>query len=221
MSDFIFRDATMADIPFLVETIIEAEKSGTDKLSYSTVFGLTEDEVRKYLADMLSEEVDGCELSVSSFVVAETEGNIAAALSAWIEGIEGLPSAVLKGNLLNYTLPAHCIEKAITLNDMIREIHIEYSPDTIQIGAGYVASAYRGNRLLGLLTEAILERLIKIKPGVPEACAQIFSCNTPSLKTYEKAGFTVFSNKESANTEITKYLPSNKKFLLKKDLKPA
>ncbi len=42
MSDFIIRPATIADAPFLAETIIEAEKSGTDKLSYTTIFGLSE-----------------------------------------------------------------------------------------------------------------------------------------------------------------------------------
>ena len=82
MNDFILRPATIYDAPFLAETIIEAEKSGTDKLSYSTIFGLTEDEVHKYLIDILEEEIDGCELSISSFTIAESKGKVAAALSA-------------------------------------------------------------------------------------------------------------------------------------------
>ena len=82
MDKFIFRNATINDVPFLVDTIIEAEKSGTDILTYSTVFGLSEDETRKYMADMLLEEVDGCELSISSFLVAENEGQVVAAVGA-------------------------------------------------------------------------------------------------------------------------------------------
>lgn len=213
---FIFRNATINDAPFIVDTIIEAEKSGTDKLSYATIFGLSEEEVRKYLSDMLSEEIDGCELSISSFLIAECNGKTAAALSAWIEGIEGIPSAVLKGNLLNYVLPKKCIERAMTLNAMIREIHVEYLPNTIQIGAGYVASEFRGNKLLGLLNTEIIRRLLQIKPDILTVWAQIFSCNTPSIKTYEKANFIVVTTKESSNNEILNYLPSNKKIVMKK-----
>jgi hypothetical protein len=218
MDDFIFRNATIDDVPFLVDTIIEAEKSGTDKLSYSTIFGLSYEEVQRYLAEMLSEEVDGCELSISSFMVADSHGRAVAALSAWIEGKEGIPSSMLKGNLLNYILPKNCIERAMEINTLIREIHIEYSPNTIQIGAGYVHPDFRGNNLLGLLNTEIINRLLKIKPDVTHICAQIFSCNAPSIRTYEKAGFIEVLIKESSEKEILGYLPSNKKILLKKEI---
>jgi hypothetical protein len=218
MGEFIFRNATINDVPFLVDTIIEAEKSGTDKLSYSTIFGLTEDEVQKYLFAILNEEIDGCELSISSFFVAEYKGKVVAALSAWIEGIEGIPSAILKGNLLNYTLPKECIERAMSMNELIREIHIEYSPNTIQVGAGYVASEYRGNKLLGFLYNKIIDRLLEVKPDVPTAWAQIFSCNIPSIRTFEKVGFLEVLTKESSREEILQYLPSNRKILMKKEI---
>ena len=218
MNYFVFRNATIKDIPFLVDTIVEAEKSGTDKLSYSTIFGLSEEEVRKYISDMLHEEIDGCELSISSFLIADYLGQAVAALSAWIEGIEGIHSSILKGNLLNYILPRRCIERAMEVSELIREIHIEYTPNTIQIGAGFVHPNFRGNNLLGSLNAEIISRLIKIKPDVMLANAQIFNCNIPSIKTYEKAGFVKVLIKESINEEILEYLPSNKKILLKKDI---
>jgi hypothetical protein len=216
--DFVFRNATTKDVSFLVDTIIEAEKSGTKNLSYSTIFGLSEKEVRNYLEKMLLEEVDGCELSISSFLIAEYKGEIAAALSAWIEGLEGISSAMLKGNLLNYTLPKECIERAMNLNELIREIHIEYMNNTIQIGAGYVAQVFRGNNLLGLLTNKIIDILLIVKPDITSAWVQIFNCNIPSIKTYEKAGFFEMMIKETSNEEILNYLPSNKKILMKKEL---
>ena len=218
MENFIFRDATINDIPFLVDTIVEAEKSGTDKLSYSTIFGLTEVEVKKHLTDMLAEEIDGCELSISSFLIAENKGQTAAALSAWIEGLDGIPSAILKGNLLNFILPKKCIERAMKINTLIREIHIEYLPNTIQIGAGYVANEFRGNKLLGLLNTEIIVRLTQKKPEISQAWAQIFDCNIPSIRTYEKQNFSVVMTKETSNKEILHYLPSNKKILMKKEL---
>ena len=47
MDQFIIRPASSNDIPFLVDTIIEAEKSGTSILTYNTIFGLTEIEVKR------------------------------------------------------------------------------------------------------------------------------------------------------------------------------
>jgi hypothetical protein len=218
MTEFDLRNATIDDVPFLVDTIVEAEKSGTDKFSYSTVFGLSEESARKYISDMLLEEVDGCELSISSFLVAEKNGKIAAALSAWIEGLNGIPSSILKGNLLNYIMPKECFVKATLINPIIREMHIEYTSNSIQLGAGYVSKEFRGNNLIGVLNNEIVERLYKSKPDVSEAYAQIFSCNLPSIKSAEKENFNVVMIKESSNKEICRYLPSNKKILMKKDL---
>ena len=218
MNDFTFRPATLNEIDFLVETIIEAEKSGTDILTYSTVFGMSEEETRKFLALMLAEEVDGCELSISSFLIAECNGQTVAALSAWIEGIEGIPSAILKGNLLKYVLPNKYIERAMKVNEIIRELHIEYLPNTIQIGACYVAKEFRGNRIIGLMNEEIIARLLEKKPDIKEAWVQVFCCNTPSLKTFQRSNFKIVMVKESSNEEINKYLPFNKKYLLKRDL---
>lgn len=218
MTSFVFRDAVVNDIPFLVDTIIEAEKSGTNKLSYCTVFGLTEAETGEYLSKMLSEEIDGCELSISSFLIAEKNGHTAAALSAWIEGFQGIPSAMLKGNLLNFILPRENTKKASLVSPIIRELNIEYSPNTIQIGAGYVSREFRGNNLLGTLTGEIIKRLVKMKPDVSEVYAQIFSCNVPSIRTYEKAGFHTILEKEAVNKEIRFYLPSDKKILMKKEI---
>ena len=118
------RNAKLSDIPFLVETIVEAEKSGTPILSYTTIFGLNEEDAKKYIASMLDEEIDGCELSVSAFLVAELNGKTVGAVCAWIEGAEGVPSSTLKGNLLRFTLPQTCFESIHKINHLINELHI-------------------------------------------------------------------------------------------------
>lgn len=218
MDEFIIRRATINDIPFLVETIIEAEKGGTDKLSYSTVFGLTIEDVRKYLALMLNEEIDGCELSVSSFLVAEAHGQVVGAVSAWIEGNEGIPSSVLKGNLLSYTLPKACIERASSLGYLINDIHIEFAPDTIQLGLGYVLDSFRGKNLSFILVNKQFEILSQLRPDISDIYTQVFECNRSSLRAVEKMGFKPVMIKESLKEEILNYLPFNRKVLLKKEL---
>lgn len=218
MGQLLFRNANFNDVPFLVETIIEAEKAGTDKLSYSTIFGLTEEETKKYIAEMLLEEVDGCELSISSYLIAVKNKHNIAAVSAWIEGQEGVPSAILKGNLLNYFLPQKCIERAMQLNPIIRDLHIDYMPNTFQIGAGYVSKENRGNNLLGVLISEKIKLLSQIRPNIKVVFDHIFGCNKPAIRTDEKLNFKVMMVKESSREEIIQYLPSNKKLLLKKEL---
>lgn len=215
---FTFRQAQMSDIPFLVETIIEAEKSGTDILSYTTVFGLTEEETRKYMIAMLEEEVDGCELSVSSFLLAESEGQIAAAIAAWIEGEEGVPSTVLKGNLLNYTLPKESIARAMDVNPILRDLHIEYKSDTLQLGLVYVSASFRGKDLVRLLIEEKIRQVGETRSDIGEMLVQVFGDNKPAIRAYEKAGFTTILSKASADARVTNYLPSSNKVLMRKEI---
>jgi ribosomal protein S18 acetylase RimI-like enzyme len=217
MSNFFYRKATIDDIPFVVDTIIEAEKSGTDILTYSTIFGLSEKDTRNYLADMLAEEIDGCELSISSFLLAEADRKIVAAVAAWVEGIEGMPSTVLKGNLLNYSLPKDAIEKALTLNSIVRDIHIEYIQNSIQIGLVYVSEAYRGMNLVSLLIDNQINKLKQIISEPNGIYVQVFGNNLAAIKAYEKAGFKKVSVKESSNKDILNYMPSNIKVLMKRE----
>ena len=218
MEGLIIRQANINDVPFLVETIIEAEKSGTDILSYSTIFGLTTEEIRKYIADMLLEEIDGCELSISSFMVGEVNRKVVAALSGWVEGANEMSSSELKGNLLTYVLPKESIKRASAINPLLREVHIDYIQGSIQKGAGYIIEEYRHKNIFGLLTSELINSLVKTNPDVSEIYTQIYGCNTPAIKANEKANFNSVMIKESANKEILRYLPSNKKILMKKEL---
>jgi ribosomal protein S18 acetylase RimI-like enzyme len=214
MLEFRFRYATQSDIPFLIDTIIEAEKSGTDILTYTTIFGLSEEETRKYLAGMLAEEVDGCELSISSFFLADYENRTVAAVAAWVEGSEGMPSTVLKGNLLKYVLPREAMERAVTLNSVVQELHIEYIPDSIQIGLIYVSKDFRGQNLVRLLIDQQIKNLREKYPASKGIYVQVFGNNLAAIKAYENVGFRQISVKESLHTEIRKYMPHNTKVLM-------
>ena len=76
MSNYIIRPATINDVPFLAKTIFEAEKSGSSKIGLANTFNLTENELNNYLIQILDEEIDGCEFSISSFVIVEYTMNL-------------------------------------------------------------------------------------------------------------------------------------------------
>ena len=116
-SKYIFRKATVDDVGFLVDVIVNAEKSGTDKFGLANLFGISEQEARNIISELLEEEIDGCEFSISSFVVAEYDGVPVSAFAGWIEGEneDDMPSGLLKSNLLAYYLPEGCLENSIPL----------------------------------------------------------------------------------------------------------
>lgn len=217
--EFTLRNATLVDIPFLAETIIEAEKSGTDVLSYTTIFGLEENEAKKYIALMLEEEIEGCELSINSFLLAEFEGKTVGAVSAWVEGIDGVSSSTLKGNLLRFTLPQKCFESLVKLTPLIKELHIDYITNAIQIGLVYITDEARGK---GLVQRLLLEKINQLKTEnstVQESYVQVFGNNVAAIKAYEKVGFQTIESKTANSPEIVKYLPSNNKILMKLNIK--
>lgn len=218
MDSIVIREATRRDVDFLVETIVESEKSGTDKLSYSTLFGLSEEEARIYIADMLLEEIDGCELSISSFLIAEINGQYAAAVAAWIEGVDNTSSNFLKRNLINYTLPKNCFEKAADASQVVRDLYIEADCNTIQIGMAYVSRCFRGLKLPGRLIEEQIKRWVSVTNNLSQVYLQVFADNQAAIHVYQNAGFEIVHENSSLHANALHYFPSNRKILMRKKL---
>ena len=217
----VIRPATLQDRDFLIEAIIGAEKSGTDKLGLATLFGLTEEEVRNYLAQILEEEIDGCELSVSSFLLAEMDGKPVAAVGGWIEGEneDHLPSALLKSNLLGYVLPAENLAHIAKLSEIVQDIQIEREAGTYQIEYVYVAPAYRGCHLAQRLLEAHVERARCGNSLLCKMQVQAFANNPGAIRMYEKCGFKIAKEYRANHPQATDYLPGQVKLVLEKILK--
>lgn len=220
MEDYLIRQATLADVDFLVETIIQAEKSGTDKLGLSTLSGLTEQEVRTCLSAMLNEEIDGCELSISSFLLAFKQNEFVAAVAGWVEGKndDALPSTILKANLFSYIFPTESLLQMNDKAEWLKEIQIGRGWHTLQIEYVFVKEEYRGQHLAMLLIGAHIERSIAIYPELKEVQVQLFETNKSALRSYEHAGFSVVKVCMSQNQELLNYIPACTKMLMQKSI---
>ena len=105
-SKYIIRKATLDDVDFITKVIIEAEKSMTNNFGLANFFEMSEDEIEGYIKQILEEEIDGCEFSLSSFFVAEYDGEPVSALGGWLEGYyDEMPSEILKSNLVGFVFP--------------------------------------------------------------------------------------------------------------------
>ena len=74
MDGYLIRKAKTEDIPFLADVIIASEKGMSENLSFTTLFNIPEDRAKQLIISMFEEEIDGCELSLSSFIVTEYNG---------------------------------------------------------------------------------------------------------------------------------------------------
>lgn len=209
MNNLHFRKATLTDIDFLCEAIIHAEKSGTDILPLCRIFEITETELLTLLQNILTSDTEGCELSLSSFLIAEADGIKAAVAAGWMEGENELhlPSSIIKANLLNFFLPARCVNAAVQNLSVIAGALIERTAGTFQLEYIYTAPGFRGNGLAALI---IKEHLKGVKTGM-KAEVQVFGNNPHAIISYEKAGFSVGSVHESKDPATTYFLPGTVK----------
>ncbi len=210
------RRANTTDIDFLITAIIEAEKSGSEMISYCGIFNITEAELIKALRNMLDENVEGQELCISSFMIAEENGEKAAALAAWVEGKTGRSASAIKNDLLIYFLDRQKVLLATENISLMNEIGIDRTPGTLQIESVYTAPKFRGKGLSKQLIEAQITDYQKSGDKFEKVQVFLLGNNIAATKSYEKAGFTIVKTKQAANKAINKILSSDTRVLMER-----
>lgn len=220
MSEYILRQATENDIPFLTEVVVQAEKSNSDKLRYSTLFNISEEKAREHITSMFEEEISGCEFSFDAFVVAEFEGQPVAAFGAWIEGVDDEnSSAILKSNLIGYTFGREAIEALKTKAHLLKDVISDREPKTLQFEYLYVSEQHRGKNLSNLIIQKLEQMAQERYPELQKAQIQLYGNNFGAIKVYEKNGFSIAQKYSSNQLEILDYLPHNEKIIMEKTYK--
>lgn len=217
-SKYIIRKATLNDVDFLVTTIIEAEKSSTNNLGLANYFEISEDELRHYLKAILEEEVDGCEMSVNSYIIAEYQGTVVSAKGGWMEGNneDEQPSSILKSNLISYYFPMDKISNAQKKWDIVKDIQIEREWGTYQFEYSYTIPEHRGHHLVPRINEMHIQQAIKL--GAKKIQGHVFANNLKIIKAYERSGFRVVRSCTSNHPLTKEYYPDNTILLFEKEL---
>jgi ribosomal protein S18 acetylase RimI-like enzyme len=219
MNKYIIRKATLEDIPFLVEVVIAASKSNSDKLGFSTLFNLPEDKIRQIIGSMFEEEIDECEFSLSSFLITEHHGKPVAAVGGWIEGlIQKIPSSTLKSNLINFYFPKESIALVLSRSDIISDVLIGRKNLSLQIEYVYIDKNHRGKGLGEALIREHIKNALLTYPELKKVQVQLFGNNIPAIKLYEKCGFRIEKVFKSSNAKIFDYLPHNETLLMEIDI---
>lgn len=219
-SKYIFRDATIKDIDFLSKAIVEAKKGGSDMCGMANLFELTEDEFRGYVSQMLEEEIDGCDFSISGFIIAEYDGQPVATCGGWIEGAneDEMPSSMLKSNLIGFVIPLENVQKAQDKAHLLEKLQVERIEGTYQLEYVFTEPEHRGHHLIGKLIEKHVERAKASSRAVSKMQVLVYDNNKAAITAYTKAGFKVIQELEAGNIEVLKYYPHDRELFLEKEL---
>lgn len=213
--EYNYRKAQESDIPFLVQAIIEAEKSGSNLLSLAAIFNLTEEKLKNCLIEIFHIETKGCEFSLDSFFVVEFQGEPIAALATWIESRndQNSCSAITKSNLIGYVFPKTNLE-SIKRNSTLFEIfNIEREKDSRQIEYVFVAKEHRGKKLVNKLIDIACSG---DGQEVKKTQIQLWANNIAALKTYKNSGFKITKEIKSEHKDTLQYYPCNTKLLVER-----
>lgn len=220
MSKYEIRPATLADADFLAKTIIEAEKSGTDRCGMALYFEIDEKDLHHYLVQMLEEEIDGCEFSISSFLVATYDGEPVAALGGWLEGHneDNMPSSLLKSNLISYYLPKDKVEKTREKIDIVKDIQIEREPGAYHFEYAYVNPEHLGHKLMQKMMLEHFNMAKELDPSVSKVYSHPFSHNETIIKVHEQMGFEIIKEYKSTNPLTKQLYPSDTLVLMEAEI---
>lgn len=221
MNEYLLRKATINDIPFLVCVVVSAEKSGSDKLSYSTLFNLPEQKAKDYIKAMFEEEIDGCEFSVNSFLIVEYNGKPVAAFGGWVETLndDGMASKMLKSNLISFTFGKESMEFLKKKANIINELVSDREPLALQLEYLYVTDGHRGKGLSSILIAGLEREAALVFPQLKKVQVQVYSNNINALNVYKKNGFEISKSYKANNNEVLNLLPWNEKYIMEKKLK--
>ncbi|MBK7028862.1 MAG: GNAT family N-acetyltransferase [Bacteroidales bacterium] len=214
----IIRSAVAEDIEFLVEAIIQADMSGSGRSSYGRIFGISDEVLRKCLTSMLLEGLDGFEISLGSFRVCEKEGKPVAAVSGWVEALNGVSSGVIKMSAFNFLLPRGTLVSSRENLKVASEISLEREASTLQIESVYTHPEFRGLGIAGKLIDFIISEEKFLHPALEKVQVQLMKENHSALNAYLKLGFQVSHEITSGNVYICEILPGRTKVLMEKRL---
>lgn len=220
MSDLRLDKASLSDIPFLIATVLAAERSGGEQVGLARVFGLPEKALPDRLQAMFLEEVDGCEFSVSSFRVARMGGVPVAAVAGWTEGgaEEGVPSQMLRSNLIGFTFPKGSMETLRTHAEALAGMRINRRKGALQIEYVHVSPEHRRKGLAAQLIRLHIQEALASPMPPSTAQVQVFANNIPAVRLYEALGFHLARTYRSDHPRINDLLPHHEKLVLEKNL---
>ena len=207
------RAAVPSDLEFIIESIIESEKSGSQIISTCNVFGFSEVEYKEILREILLEDINYCEYGLSGFLIAEYNGECVGTYASWIEGLGGISSGILKASILTPFLNKEKVEEMQRNKLFITALALRREVGALQLEYLYVKNNFRRRGLSSLLIKESIKCNLN-RYSFTKVQTILFKDNIPSYCTHLKLGFEVTEEKSADNKNVLKYFPYSSRVLM-------
>jgi predicted GNAT family acetyltransferase len=208
------RQANAEDIEFILEAIVESEKSSSEVISSCNVFGLSEEKFIEIIRNVLSEDIPNYDYYLSGFLVALKDGEYAGALGSWMEAADETPSGMIKATILLQYLDKDKMKEISRNTRVVKGLTMSREPGTLQLEHGYTREKFRRQ---GVFTRLIKENILRNKlkyAEIEKAQGVLFKANYKSYNAHIKLGFDVAEEKCVDDPEIFNYFPFDTKVLM-------
>lgn len=206
--------AEVRDIDFIVETIIEAEKSGRDIISSCKVFGLTEEEFKNLLREILKQDMPNFSYYLSGFLIAKLNGEYIGAQGSYFESPEDLPSTNIKAGILFQYLDKSKILLNKKYSRVINGLSIPREQGKLQIEHSYTREPYRRRGVFTRLIKENILRNLDIYKNIESVQAVLFKGNYKSYTAHMKIGFVVTEEKHVEDPDVLNFFPYDTRLLI-------
>ncbi len=207
------RQATFNDIEFVIEAIIEADKSGTQMISTCNVFSLSTDEYKNILNDLLRQDIENYDYYLSGFLVAELNGESIGTSGSWLEGGGGKPSGVVKGEVLFSYLDRSKLSNVKNNIKIISGSNLPREIGALQLEYVYIRKDYRGKGIFSQIVSKNIKRNLD-KYSFSKVQSILFKANHKSYSAFLKLGYEIIQENKSSNPEILKFFPYDTKIIM-------
>jgi hypothetical protein len=215
-----YRQATIYDIPFVLEGLLEAEKSGGPHCANQIIFNYTFENYRDLLHDVLSTDVPGSEYSLDQYSICLLDDRPIGAVAAWVEGKGNQRSGMIKANLLNYYLGIDKWKQAQDDFLLLASVSNPRTPGTIQLEAGYISPEYRGRGIPVGMNRFAIDGLRREYPDINRVQVSCIIENEKSLRTLLKTGFREVARRASESPRLKELIPGSGFIQLELNLQP-
>jgi GNAT superfamily N-acetyltransferase len=208
----IIRQAQPKDLDFIIDCIIESEKSGGDIFPYSEAFGISILQFSQIIKGIFDEEIADQPWCLDHWYVVESdEGDAVAGLSAWIEGVGGVSSDMLKAQILNFFLKKEW-EAATEKLQVLSSVSIPRKSQYVQLEHLFTHRLHRGKGYM----KALMNYALDLYTDFP-AEIQVLEINKNAVSLYEYIGFSVNERQCNEALERLSLLSGNCKLQLLKN----
>jgi len=213
IENLIFRKATADDIDFIVEAIIESEKSDSNMISSCKIFNFNENGFKDILKEILTQDIPNYDYYLSGFIIAELNGESIGTVGSWLESADGTASGMVKATVLFQYLGAAKFKEINKNTKVIKGLTLNREPGTLQLEHGYTKEKFRREGVFtNVIKRNIKENLQHHKFSKVQGI--LFNENYKSYKAHLKLGYKVIEEKKVEDQDIFKYFPYNAKVLL-------